>query len=59
MAMAHHINESASKIADVLANRKPAVVEASFTRPADTTAYAAKDAIFPPVPAQGEQIKAL
>ena len=59
MAMAHHVNESTSQIAAALANRKPARVEASFTRPADTTAYTAKDAIFPPVPAEGEQIKAL
>ena len=54
-----HVSQATTKIADLLEARKPAVVEAGFNRPADTTAYAVGDAIFPPVPGEGEQIKSL
>ena len=54
-----HSNESATKIAKLLEVRKPAVAEATFIRSADTTAYTVGDAIFPPAPTEGEQIKSL
>lgn len=49
--MIEHVSAAASRIAGLLQNRKPKFSEATFVRPANTTAYAIGDVIYPDVPA--------
>lgn len=46
-------------LARVLGNRAPALSRASLVRPANTTAYADGDVVYPAAPGVGDQIKAL
>lgn len=50
---------SLSAIVKAVTGRVPQYQSTEFTRPADTTAYTAGDVIYPAVPAEGDQIRAL
>jgi hypothetical protein len=50
---------SLKSLSQTSANRKPERAKYTFTRPADTTAYAAGDFLYPAVPGAGSQIKAI